>query len=71
LDELTNAWRCGLISKHDIRDILAHKPYQTELVITGRSAPDFLIEAADLVSEIREIKHPYQQGIAARKGIEY
>jgi cob(I)alamin adenosyltransferase len=42
-----------------------------ELVLTGRRAPDQIIEAADLVTEMKEIKHPFNKGIPARKGIEY
>jgi cob(I)alamin adenosyltransferase len=71
LDELTNALYYNLINDDDIKKILAAKPDNIELVITGRKAPDYLLEAADLVSEIKEIKHPYQKGIPARKGIEY
>jgi cob(I)alamin adenosyltransferase len=40
-------------------------------VITGRNAPEYLLQAADLVTEMREIKHPYQKGLPARRGIEY
>ena len=43
----------------------------TELIITGRNATERMIDAADLVTEMREIKHPYQKGIQARQGIEY
>ena len=50
---------------------LVDKPENVEVVLTGRSAPKELIEIADLVSEIHEIKHPYQKGINAREGIEY
>lgn len=71
LDELTNALYYKLINDDDVKRILAAKPENIELVITGRKAPDYLLEAADLVSEIKEIKHPYQKGIPARKGIEY
>ncbi|MGI6362057.1 MAG: cob(I)yrinic acid a,c-diamide adenosyltransferase [Bacillota bacterium] len=71
LDELTNAWYFNLLTEQEIKDFLAQKSEQTELVITGRIAPDFLLEAADLVTEFKEIKHPYSRGIQRRKGIEY
>jgi cob(I)alamin adenosyltransferase len=47
------------------------KPEETEIVVTGRYAPPELIELADLVTEMKEIKHYYTKGILARKGIEY
>ena len=71
LDELNNAIFFELISEAEARELLSLKPHYTELVITGRNAPDYLLQAADLVTEMREIKHPYQQGIPARRGIEY
>jgi len=51
--------------------MLKNKPENVEVVLTGRFAPKELIEIADLVSEIQEIKHPYQKSINAREGIEY
>jgi len=71
LDELNNAIFFGLISRQETEELLALKPAHTELVITGRNAPDYLLQAADLITEMREIKHPYQRGLPARRGIEY
>lgn len=71
LDELNNALYYDLLTEQEARALLALKPPQTELVITGRNAPEYILEAADLVTEMREIKHPYQRGVQARKGIEY
>jgi cob(I)alamin adenosyltransferase len=71
LDELNNAVFFGLITEEETRTLLALKPPHTELVITGRNAPDYLLQAADLITEMREIKHPYQRGLPARRGIEY
>jgi cob(I)alamin adenosyltransferase len=51
--------------------LIKEKPKHVELVLTGRDAPEEIIEAADLVTEMREIKHPYKKGLPARKGIEY
>jgi cob(I)alamin adenosyltransferase len=70
LDEANVACSLGLISKDDIMSLLKCRPEKTELVLTGRNAPPELIEAADLVTEMREIKHYFNAGVAARKGIE-
>ncbi|RQD71526.1 MAG: cob(I)yrinic acid a,c-diamide adenosyltransferase [Tindallia sp. MSAO_Bac2] len=70
LDELNVALYYQLVSVVDVLDIITGKPIKTELVITGRYAPEELIAAADLVTEMKEIKHYYQQGVSARKGIE-
>jgi cob(I)alamin adenosyltransferase len=51
--------------------LVARKPPPLHLVLTGRGAPPELIEAADLVSEVRPIKHPYERGIKAQRGIEF
>jgi cob(I)alamin adenosyltransferase len=54
----------------DLLDFIAAKPADVELVITGRRADPKIIEAADLVTEMREVKHYYQKGVGARSGIE-
>ena len=54
----------------EIKFLIENKPETTELVLTGRNAPDELIELADLVTEMREVKHYFQKGVMARKGIE-
>lgn len=71
LDEVFTACYFRLISVRDILALMADKPPGVELILTGRYAPRPVIEAADLVTEMREVKHYYQQGIAARTGIEY
>lgn len=70
LDELNIAVVFNLISVRDVMELIAIKPESTELVITGRYAPQELRDAADLVSEIIEEKHYYNQGVLARPGIE-
>lgn len=70
LDELNVALHFDLVSWDQIESILDAKNDEVELVITGRNAPEKLIERADLVTEMREIKHYYSQGVMARKGIE-
>ena len=70
LDEINCAMFFGLIGVDEVLDLIRHKPAHTELILTGRCAPDEIIEAADLVTEMCEIKHYYNEGVPARKGIE-
>ena len=60
-----------LVGLDDVLALIDAKPPQVHLILTGRNAPQALIERADLVTEMREIKHPYQQGIQAQVGIDY
>jgi cob(I)alamin adenosyltransferase len=71
LDELNIVLFYDFLSAEDVLSVLREKPERTEVVITGRYAPEWLIDAADLVTEMREIKHPSSNGVRARKGIEY
>jgi cob(I)alamin adenosyltransferase len=71
LDEVNVATSWGLIKIEDLLKLIDKKPPNVELVLTGRYADKRLIDKADLVSEVTEVKHPYKQGIPARKGIEY
>ncbi len=71
LDELDVAVVSGLLSERDCEKLLDARPPQTELVITGRSAPRTILERADLVTEMREVKHYYRRGVVARAGIEF
>jgi cob(I)alamin adenosyltransferase len=71
LDELNVAVKLGLVSIDMLKELIAKKPEKLSLVITGRDASEWLIEQADLVTEMKEIKHPYQKGILAQKGIDY
>jgi len=71
LDELNFVLYKRLIRVKDILRLMKNKPSSLELVLTGRYAPKSLIRAADLVTEMVEVKHPFQQGIKAREGIEY
>jgi len=70
IEEGNVAVMCGLFPLKELLDIIASKPEHTELVITGRGAAPELIEKADLVTEMKEIKHYYQKGVKARVGIE-
>lgn len=71
LDEINVAVDYGLITLDSLMDLLDNKPESVELVLTGRYAHPEIIKKADLVSEILDIKHPYQKGIGGRKGIEH
>lgn len=70
LDELNVALHFGLIGRTAVEELLKMVPKNTELVLTGRGAPDWLIERADLVTDMKEVKHYYTKGVKARKGIE-
>lgn len=71
LDEINVAIDYGLISLDEVIKLLKECPKEVELVLTGRYCPKELYQFADLVSEINEIKHPFQKGISLRKGIDY
>jgi len=71
LDEMNIAVRDGFLQEEEVLSLLEAKPEKLELVLTGRGITEKIIEQADLVSEVREVKHPYSQGIKSREGIEY
>lgn len=72
LDEFTYPLHYGWLDTTEVLDWLkANRPPNLHLVITGRSAPEALIQAADLVTEMKLVKHPYQQGVKAQPGIEF
>ena len=71
LDEINVAMKLGLVKTRDVIEIIKLKPGQIELVLTGRNCPASIIKLADLITDMREIRHPYHRGIKARRGIEY
>jgi len=71
LDELATAVHFGLIKEEDVLNLIKEKPKNLEIVITGRYATKSMVDMADLVTEMVEVKHPYTKGLAARKGIEF
>ncbi|MCF8388237.1 MAG: cob(I)yrinic acid a,c-diamide adenosyltransferase [Bacteroidales bacterium] len=71
LDEIFIALFYKLFSIEEVIEILENKPDKLEVIMTGRYAPAELIELADLVTEMKEVKHYYQQGVEAREGIEF
>jgi cob(I)alamin adenosyltransferase len=71
LDELTYLCTWGWIDEADVLAAITGRPERVNLVITGRDAPAGLIDIADTVTEMTEVKHAYQQGIRAKRGIDY
>lgn len=71
LDELTYLPHYNIIDEQEILTVLEGKPAEQHVVITGRYASDKMIALADLVTEMKEIKHPYKNGIKAQKGFEF
>jgi cob(I)alamin adenosyltransferase len=71
LDEINVALNLKLINLDEVLELIKNKPKHVELILTGRYAPEEIIEAADLVTEMKEVKHPFNKGYQARKGIEY
>jgi len=71
LDEFTYLLHYGMLDTLPVLEALANRPADLHVAITGRGAPAELIDAVDLVTEMRAVKHPYDNGIKAQKGIEY
>ena len=71
LEEANVAMGLGLLAVDDVLEIMAAKPENVELVLTGRGADPRVIEKADLVTEMKEIKHPFQKGIIAQRGVDW
>lgn len=71
LDEIWVALYLKLITKSNIRNLIKSVPENMDVILTGRHAPEEFIKRADLVTECREIKHPYMKGAKAKKGVEF
>jgi cob(I)alamin adenosyltransferase len=71
LDELTYIVKYGWVSADEVAEAIRNRAPKTSVVATGRNAPDELIEVADTVTEMRKVKHAYDNGISALKGIEF
>jgi cob(I)alamin adenosyltransferase len=71
LDEINVAVMTGLLPVEKVLEIIDAKPRSSHLILTGRGAPQEIIDRADLVTEMQEIKHPYQKGLLAQKGIDF
>jgi len=71
LDEINYAISYGMLDPAEVAEALKHKPEMVHVILTGRNAHPLLVELADTVTEMREVKHAYQKGILAQRGIEY
>ncbi len=71
LDEILYSVKNSLITENEVLDLIKSRPEDLHLILTGRSATPAVIEAADLVTEMREVKHHYKAGIPAQRGIEF
>lgn len=71
LDEINYAIKFGLLDVKDVLDVLGKRNEETHIVLTGRNAAPELVEIANLVTEMTLVKHPFQQGIKAQRGIEF
>jgi len=71
LDEINIAVKLGLVDIKDVMDLVRSKPPELHLILTGRDAHPDLIAAADMVTEMRDLKHPYTRGLPAQRGIDY
>ncbi|MEG1874876.1 MAG: cob(I)yrinic acid a,c-diamide adenosyltransferase [Angelakisella sp.] len=71
LDEVCAACELNLVDTPAVQELVEHKPEQLELVLTGRNPPEFLVRQADYITEMVNKKHPFDQGVPAREGIEF
>ena len=71
LDEAGSAWELDMADKALLQQAVLQRPAGQECVLTAHAAPQWMLDAADYVTEMKCLRHPYQKGIAARKGIEY
>ena len=71
LDEIISAVNCGIVPERELLDFLVCRPENLEIVLTGRNPSPALSDAADYITEMRKIRHPYDEGVMGRKGIEY
>jgi cob(I)alamin adenosyltransferase len=71
LDEINYALKLNLITENEVIDLLDSKPAELNIIMTGNYLSDKILEIADLVTEMKEVKHPYKKGIKAKKGIDF
>ncbi len=71
LDEISHVINQGIVTETAVAELVRGKPADVEIVMTGRDMPQSLVDLADLVTEMRKVKHPYDAGVTARPGIEY
>ncbi|MBR5485624.1 MAG: cob(I)yrinic acid a,c-diamide adenosyltransferase [Oscillospiraceae bacterium] len=71
MDEVLDAVECGMLDEGKLYEFLRNRPQQLEVVLTGRKPSQRIAELADYITEMKKLRHPYEKGEAARKGIEY
>lgn len=71
LDEVTYVYDMGLVDKALVEELIKNASDEREIVVTGRGPADIFLDNADYISEIRCVRHPYEKGVAARRGVEY
>jgi cob(I)alamin adenosyltransferase len=71
LDEITYPINWGWVPLEEVAALVRERPYRVNLIITGRDAPQELIDLADTVTEMTKVKHAYDRGVMARRGIDY
>jgi cob(I)alamin adenosyltransferase len=71
LDEINVAMACGLLNAVEVANFLTARKRSVEIILTGRYAPAVILDSAQLITEMQEIRHPYQQGLSAREGIDF
>jgi cob(I)alamin adenosyltransferase len=71
LDEILGSINAGLVTEAEVLELARSRPADLHLVLTGRGAPDAIVDEADLVTEMREVKHHYRAGVPAQRGIEF
>lgn len=71
LDELTYLIRYNMVSENEIIEVISARPENIHVIVTGRYATDNMIEQADLVTEMKEIKHPFKSGVKAQRGFDF
>jgi cob(I)alamin adenosyltransferase len=71
LDEINYAISYGMLNPAHVVETLKHKPEQVHVILTGRNAHPTIIELADTVTEMKQVKHAYERGVMAQRGIEY
>jgi cob(I)alamin adenosyltransferase len=71
LDEVCAAYNLEAVSRKAVDEMLRDYPSEKELVLTGRNPPEHFCDAADYISEIKKVKHPFDKGVPAREGIKY
>ena len=71
MDEINNAMHLDLLDEEEVKEFLKEHKDKKEIILTGRDAPNWLLDMADLVTEMKDTKHPYDKGVQAKRGVEF